>query len=183
MCVCTCCFLFHILPFLHTPSCTPSSALSCPPPPTPSHPHTRTRSPQIFYAFDELLLLKRGGETIFNGPLGPNASLLVQYFESTEGVPRFDTHAGPQAAGVTRSKSGSVGTGGGGGAGGAGGDGADDAADDTLEARNAADWMLEVTSVDAAAKLGVNFAEVFRESALARCGGGWVWWVWGLWWV
>ena len=43
-------------------------------------------SPQIFYAFDELLLLKRGGETIFNGQLGVRAQQLVHFFEEVEGV-------------------------------------------------------------------------------------------------
>ena len=38
-----------------------------------------------------------------------------------------------------------------------------------LEGRNAADWMLEVTSVTAATKLGVDFAQVYAESTLARC--------------
>ncbi len=32
-------------------------------------------------AFDELLLLMRGGRTIYWGPLGPQASQLFQYFE------------------------------------------------------------------------------------------------------
>ena len=34
----------------------------------------------IFEAFDELLLLKRGGETIYCGPLGEHSSKLVHYF-------------------------------------------------------------------------------------------------------
>ena len=34
----------------------------------------------IFEAFDELLLLKRGGETIFNGPLGKDSKHLIEYF-------------------------------------------------------------------------------------------------------
>ena len=34
----------------------------------------------IFEAFDELLLLKRGGETIFNGQLGDKSTHLVRYF-------------------------------------------------------------------------------------------------------
>ncbi len=188
----------------------------------PNTPQTPTPpSPQIFYAFDELLLLKRGGQTIFNGPLGTNASLLVKYFESNEGVPRFDQHDGPKASGVhgSSTSTGGIngGVGGGKGVEGSHGDakmnGADEAnntngsningvntayeanntngsnntnsntnkqgdeegkGDDTFEARNAADWMLEVTSVDAATRLGVDFAEVFRESDLARCvwGGG-----------
>ena len=37
----------------------------------------------IFESFDELLLLKRGGETIFNGQLGKNSQLLIDYFQVT----------------------------------------------------------------------------------------------------
>ncbi|KAJ0398409.1 hypothetical protein P43SY_001716 [Pythium insidiosum] len=36
--------------------------------------------------FDSLLLLKRGGETVFFGELGENASQLIQYFESVPNV-------------------------------------------------------------------------------------------------
>ena len=48
------------------------------------------------------------------------------------------------------------------------------ASDDTddmsvLEGKNAADWMLEVTSVTAANKLGVDFAQVYQASKLAGC--------------
>lgn len=38
-------------------------------------------------AFDDLLLMKVGGEIIFHGPLGPKSSSLVAYFESIPGVP------------------------------------------------------------------------------------------------
>lgn len=31
-------------------------------------------------AFDELLLLKRGGRTIYHGPLGVSSTHLIQYF-------------------------------------------------------------------------------------------------------
>ena len=41
----------------------------------------------IFESFDELLLLKRGGETIFNGQLGKNSQLLIDYFQVTRLVP------------------------------------------------------------------------------------------------
>ena len=37
----------------------------------------------IFESFDELLLLKRGGETIFNGQLGTDSKDLIQYFQVT----------------------------------------------------------------------------------------------------
>uniref|UniRef100_A0A7I4BJM6 ABC transporter domain-containing protein n=2 Tax=Physcomitrium patens TaxID=3218 RepID=A0A7I4BJM6_PHYPA len=35
----------------------------------------------IFKAFDELLLLKRGGLVIYNGPLGHNSEELIEYFQ------------------------------------------------------------------------------------------------------
>ena len=40
----------------------------------------------IFEAFDELLLLKPGGRTIFAGPMGDNSQLLINYFSSIPGV-------------------------------------------------------------------------------------------------
>ncbi|KAA8541749.1 hypothetical protein F0562_022901 [Nyssa sinensis] len=36
----------------------------------------------IFESFDELLLMKRGGEVIYSGPLGHNSHNVIQYFES-----------------------------------------------------------------------------------------------------
>ena len=32
-------------------------------------------------AFDQLLLLKRGGQTIYCGPLGTHSSTLITYFQ------------------------------------------------------------------------------------------------------
>ncbi|KAG3043945.1 hypothetical protein PC121_g22227 [Phytophthora cactorum] len=43
-------------------------------------------SSEVFYLFDSLLLLKRGGETVFYGNLGKNCRNLVDYFESIPGV-------------------------------------------------------------------------------------------------
>jgi ABC-type multidrug transport system ATPase subunit len=40
-------------------------------------------SAEIFLHFDELLLLKRGGSTIYYGPLGERSQTLVDYFESS----------------------------------------------------------------------------------------------------
>ena len=37
-------------------------------------------------AFDTMLLLKRGGETIFNGPLGFQSQNMISYFESIPGA-------------------------------------------------------------------------------------------------
>ncbi|XP_021296957.1 ABC transporter G family member 39-like isoform X2 [Herrania umbratica] len=43
----------------------------------------------IFEAFDELLLMKRGGQIIYAGPLGLNSHNLVEYFEAIPGVPKI----------------------------------------------------------------------------------------------
>lgn len=40
-------------------------------------------------AFDELLLLKRGGYTIYNGPMGKDASALIAYLSAIPGVPEL----------------------------------------------------------------------------------------------
>ncbi|KAK9126461.1 hypothetical protein Scep_015307 [Stephania cephalantha] len=43
----------------------------------------------IFEAFDELLLMKRGGQVIYAGPLGHHSHHLIEYFEATPGVPKI----------------------------------------------------------------------------------------------
>ncbi|KAL3134274.1 ABC transporter G member 31 [Trebouxia sp. C0009 RCD-2024] len=43
-------------------------------------------SVDIFESFDELLLLKRGGQTIYAGPLGKDSVDLVRYFEEVPGI-------------------------------------------------------------------------------------------------
>ncbi|XP_075642119.1 pleiotropic drug resistance protein 1-like isoform X1 [Castanea sativa] len=43
----------------------------------------------IFDAFDELYLLKSGGEEIYVGPIGHRASLLISYFEGIRGVKKI----------------------------------------------------------------------------------------------
>ncbi len=43
----------------------------------------------MLQAFDELLLLKRGGRTIYNGPTGTDSCTLIQYFQGIQGVPRL----------------------------------------------------------------------------------------------
>ncbi|KAK2399047.1 pleiotropic drug resistance protein [Trifolium repens] len=43
----------------------------------------------IFDSFDELLLMKLGGEQIYAGPLGRHCSHLIHYFEAIEGVPKI----------------------------------------------------------------------------------------------
>ncbi|XP_058199071.1 pleiotropic drug resistance protein 2-like isoform X2 [Rhododendron vialii] len=43
----------------------------------------------IFEAFDELLLMKRGGQVIYTGPLGRQSHKLVEYFEAVPGVAKI----------------------------------------------------------------------------------------------
>ncbi|CAI9105563.1 OLC1v1004508C1 [Oldenlandia corymbosa var. corymbosa] len=43
----------------------------------------------IFEAFDELLLMKRGGQVIYAGPLGRQSHKLIEYFEAVPGVPKI----------------------------------------------------------------------------------------------
>lgn len=38
-------------------------------------------SSELFQVFDRLLLLRRGGQTVYFGDLGENASTLIRYFE------------------------------------------------------------------------------------------------------
>ncbi|KAI3524542.1 hypothetical protein L1887_03200 [Cichorium endivia] len=78
----------------------------------------------IFEAFDELLFMKRGGQLIYAGPLGPRSCKLVEYFEAIEGVEKIKA------------------------------------------GHNPATWMLEVTSLAEEARLGIDFAQVYRQSKL-----------------
>ncbi|KAK1664186.1 hypothetical protein QYE76_052345 [Lolium multiflorum] len=80
----------------------------------------------IFESFDELLLLKRGGQVIYAGDLGRHSHKLVTYFEAIPGVEKI------------------------------------------TEGYNPATWMLEVSSPLAEARLEVNFAEIYANSALYR---------------
>lgn len=52
-------------------------------------------STSIFSTFDSLLLLKRGGQTVFFGELGPECVNLVNYFESIPGVTPMEVNVNP----------------------------------------------------------------------------------------
>ncbi|XVF47913.1 hypothetical protein PTKIN_Ptkin03bG0148200 [Pterospermum kingtungense] len=43
----------------------------------------------IFDAFDELLLMKRGGEELYVGPLGSHSCHLIKYFEEINAIPKL----------------------------------------------------------------------------------------------
>ena len=38
-------------------------------------------SAELFQVFDRLLLLRKGGQTVYFGDIGPNSSKLIGYFE------------------------------------------------------------------------------------------------------
>ncbi|KAL6865260.1 hypothetical protein ACP4OV_016411 [Aristida adscensionis] len=52
---------------------------------------------QIFESFDELLLMKRGGQLIYSGSLGPLSRDLIRYFEAIPGVPSIKDDQNPAA--------------------------------------------------------------------------------------
>ncbi|KAA8541751.1 hypothetical protein F0562_022903 [Nyssa sinensis] len=54
-------------------------------------------SVDIFESFDELLLMKRGGQVIYSGPLGHNSHNVIQYFEAIPGVPKIRGNYNPAA--------------------------------------------------------------------------------------
>ncbi|KAJ0755525.1 putative ABC-type sulfate transporter [Helianthus annuus] len=49
----------------------------------------------IFESFDELLLMKRGGQVIYAGPLGRNSQKIIEYFEEIHGVPKIPEKYNP----------------------------------------------------------------------------------------
>ncbi|XP_022881531.1 ABC transporter G family member 32-like isoform X1 [Olea europaea var. sylvestris] len=80
----------------------------------------------IFESFDELLLMKRGGQLIYAGPLGNRSSKLIHYFEAIQGVQKIRPEYNP------------------------------------------ATWILEVTSTAEEIRLGLDFAQIYRQSNLFR---------------
>uniref|UniRef100_A0A0D9XY53 ABC transporter domain-containing protein n=1 Tax=Leersia perrieri TaxID=77586 RepID=A0A0D9XY53_9ORYZ len=50
---------------------------------------------EIFEAFDELMLMKRGGELIYAGPLGHHSCNVIQYFQAIPGVPKIKDNYNP----------------------------------------------------------------------------------------
>ncbi|XP_015572858.1 ABC transporter G family member 29 [Ricinus communis] len=51
----------------------------------------------IFESFDELLLMKTGGQLIYSGPLGQNSYKIIEYFQEIPGVPRIRYEQNPAA--------------------------------------------------------------------------------------
>ncbi|XP_027349852.1 pleiotropic drug resistance protein 1-like isoform X2 [Abrus precatorius] len=80
----------------------------------------------IFESFDELLLMKQGGQEIYVGPLGHHSSHLISYFEGIQGVNKIK------------------------------------------DGYNPATWMLDVSTSAKEKELGIDFAEVYKNSELYR---------------
>ncbi|KAI5574317.1 hypothetical protein BDE02_10G138200 [Populus trichocarpa] len=49
----------------------------------------------VFEAFDELILMKRGGMIIYSGMLGHHSCKLIEYFEGISGVPKIKDNYNP----------------------------------------------------------------------------------------
>ncbi|XVE82355.1 hypothetical protein DITRI_Ditri15bG0142000 [Diplodiscus trichospermus] len=49
----------------------------------------------IFEAFDELILMKTGGQIIYSGPLGQSSSKVIEYFQNIPGVPKIKDNYNP----------------------------------------------------------------------------------------
>ena len=64
----------------------------------------------IFNSFDSLLLLKRGGETIFFGKLGKESKNLIQYLEQYERTPKIQPGENPATWMLTTIGAGSAST-------------------------------------------------------------------------
>nr|GEX03922.1 ABC transporter G family member 39-like isoform X1 [Tanacetum cinerariifolium] len=49
----------------------------------------------IFESFDELILMKMGGQIVYAGPLGQHSHKLIEYFEGISGVPKITNGYNP----------------------------------------------------------------------------------------
>ena len=101
-------------------------------------------------AFDELLLLKRGGRPIYCGALGTHSADMVAYFQAIPGVPPLPA---PAAAAD-------------------GGEPGEDGGRRARVAANPATWVLDISKPAAEQRLDIDFAEVYAASGLARWGLG-----------
>ncbi|TMW58488.1 hypothetical protein Poli38472_010047 [Pythium oligandrum] len=54
-------------------------------------------SSEVFHLFDRLLLLKRGGETVYFGPLGFEGQTMIEYFEALPGTKKIEDGYNPSA--------------------------------------------------------------------------------------
>ncbi|KNA08458.1 hypothetical protein SOVF_162410 isoform A [Spinacia oleracea] len=99
----------------------------------------------IFEAFDELFLMRRGGEEIYVGPLGHHSCDLIKYFESVQGVHRITDGYNPATWMLEVSIE-----------------------PETLDGYNPATWMLEVSTPAQEVVLGVDFTQFYKNSDLYR---------------
>lgn len=52
-------------------------------------------SSELLFQFDDLLLLTRGGKTVYNGPIGKDGETMIKYFEGN-GAKKIEKGANPR---------------------------------------------------------------------------------------
>ncbi|KAK4353409.1 hypothetical protein RND71_028927 [Anisodus tanguticus] len=108
----------------------------------------------IFEAFDELLLMKRGGQVIYAGPLGHHSRLLIEYFQvsiiSFKNFKLSRRHCIDISVTKNRFLQSVPGV------------------PTIKEGYNPATWMLDITTPAVEAQLNVDFADNFAKSDLYR---------------
>jgi len=57
-------------------------------------PRIHQPSAELFQVFDKLLLLRKGGQTVYFGDIGDKSSIMLGYFKRN-GAPHCDTDANP----------------------------------------------------------------------------------------
>ncbi|XP_042426984.1 ABC transporter G family member 36-like isoform X1 [Zingiber officinale] len=103
----------------------------------------------IFEAFDELFLLKRGGEEIYVGPLGHHSCHLISYFEVGGIIILIEILFVETSDNCFLIPSKGI-----------------DGVSKIKDGYNPATWMLEVTTQAQENILGVNFSELYKNSEL-----------------
>jgi ATP-binding cassette, subfamily G (WHITE), member 2, PDR len=127
------CYTVHVSPFLFW---NRYSALTC-------DVHSiHQPSSELFQQFDRMLLLQKGGKTVYFGDLGENATKVIRYFETNGGYP-----CPPDANPYVWTKRFYF------------------TCSDII---NSAEYMLDVIGAGATASTDINWSSVWRESPEAK---------------
>ena len=100
----------------------------------------------------QLILLKNGGRIIYSGPLGKHSSRVIEYFEVSFQLIIFDFiifHRNLKSCFLSLSLLQGI-----------------REVPKIRDNYNPSTWMLEVTSASAEAEIGVDFAQIYRDSSL-----------------
>lgn len=99
-------------------------------------------SSELFQQFDRMLLLRKGGKTVYFGDLGQNATKVIRYFETNGGYP-CPADANPYVYHQTSSLC-------------------------VLTLSKSAEYMLDVIGAGATATTDIDWAAVWRQSPEAK---------------